>query len=117
MILTLEVTGAQAGSLGPSARKVFAASGGSIGRLASNQWVLQHPYVSGRHALIRYERNTFTIEDTKSANGIFINSLEHRLPLGRGRLRLGRLLDAVLVDHILIHANLSRLVGFSATAP
>ena len=105
MILTLEVTGAQAGPLGPSARKVFAASGGSIGRLASNQWVLQHPYVSGRHALIRYERNTFTIEDTKSANGVFINSLEHRLPLGeRYPLKDG---DTIFIDPFEIHVSLA----------
>jgi type VI secretion system FHA domain protein len=106
MILTLEVTGAQAGALGPASRKVFDATGGTIGRLASNAWVLQHPYVSSRHALIRYADGVFTIEDTRSANGIFINSLENRLPPGeRYPLKQG---DVIFIDPFEIRASIAR---------
>jgi type VI secretion system FHA domain protein len=41
--------------------------------------VFPDPYVSGRHALIRYVNGKFFIEDT-STNGIYVNSHEHRLP-------------------------------------
>ena len=105
MILTLEVTGAQAGTLGSASRKVFRATGGSIGRLSSNFWVLPHPYVSSRHALVRYENDVFTIEDTKSSNGIFINSPENRLPLGaRHQLKDG---DSIFIDPFEIRASVA----------
>lgn len=77
MILTLEVTGEQAQSLGVT-RKVFKAIGGTIGRLPDNDWVFADPYVSGRHALIRYVNGKYFIEDT-STNGVFINSPDSRV--------------------------------------
>jgi type VI secretion system FHA domain protein len=78
MILTLQVVGARAQDLGAASRKVFKAIGGTIGRLPDNDWVFPDPYVSGRHALIRYVNGTFFIEDT-STNGVFVNSLDRRL--------------------------------------
>ncbi len=72
MTLTLEVIGPQAARLGPAARKVFGADGGTIGRLPDNDWVLPDPYISSHHARIRCRGNTFYIEDT-STNGVFIN--------------------------------------------
>lgn len=84
MILTLEVTGAQAQQLGAGHRKVFKDIGGTIGRLPDNDWVFQDPYVSGRHALIRYLNGKFFVEDT-STNGVFINSPENRLARGQPR--------------------------------
>jgi predicted component of type VI protein secretion system len=53
MILTLEIVGSQAGSPRVVRRKVFERRGGTIGRLPENDWVLPHPYVSSRHALVR----------------------------------------------------------------
>ncbi|MGH9349145.1 MAG: type VI secretion system-associated FHA domain protein, partial [Vicinamibacterales bacterium] len=82
MILTLEVTGPEAGKLGTGSRKVFNAAGGTIGRLQDNSWVLPDQYVSGRHALIRYVNGIFYIEDTSRTNGVFINSPENRLARG-----------------------------------
>lgn len=79
MILTLQVVGERAQSMGGAARKVFKAIGGTIGRLPDNDWVFPDPYVSGRHALIRYVNGKFFIEDT-STNGVYVNSHEHRLP-------------------------------------
>ena len=58
MTLTLEVTGPQAATLGAASRKVFDAAGGTIGRLADNTWALPDPYVSSRHAVIRYRDGT-----------------------------------------------------------
>ncbi|MGH8177017.1 MAG: type VI secretion system-associated FHA domain protein TagH [Steroidobacter sp.] len=78
MVLTLEVIGEQAEDLGAAARKVFHAIGGTIGRLPDNDWVFPDPYVSGRHALIRYLNGKYFIEDT-STNGVFINSPDKRL--------------------------------------
>jgi type VI secretion system protein ImpI len=82
MILTLEVTGAQAPDMGAGHRKVFKAIGGTIGRLPDNDWVFTDPYVSGRHALIRFVGGKFFIEDT-STNGVFINSTDNRLARGQ----------------------------------
>lgn len=79
MILTLEVIGEQATDLGAGRRKVFNAIGGTIGRLPDNDWVFPDPYVSGRHALIRYLNGKFFVEDT-STNGVFINAPDSRLP-------------------------------------
>lgn len=78
MILTLQVVGERAQDLGASSRKVFNAIGGTIGRLPDNDWVFADPYVSGRHALIRYVNGQYFIEDT-STNGVFINSLDNRV--------------------------------------
>ncbi len=80
MILTLEVTGPEAARLGAAHRKVFDSMGGTIGRLPDNSWVLSDPYVSSRHAVIRYTNGVFSIEDT-STNGVFINSPDRRLEL------------------------------------
>lgn len=78
MILTLEVIGEQGAQLGAGRRKVFHAIGGTIGRLPDNDWVLPDPYVSGRHALVRYLNGRFFVEDT-STNGVFVNSPDSRL--------------------------------------
>lgn len=92
MILTLEVTGPQAQAMGAAGRKVFKALGGTIGRLPDNDWVFPDPYVSGRHALIRYVNGKFFVEDT-STNGVFINSPDNRLTRGQPQqLRSGDLL-------------------------
>jgi type VI secretion system protein ImpI len=76
--LTLEVAGPDARRLGSASRKVFATSGGTIGRLPDNAWVLPDQHISGRHAVIRYSNGTWYVVDT-SSNGVFINSHETRL--------------------------------------
>ena len=82
MTLTLEVTGPQAAALGAASRKTFEAIGGTIGRLADNTWSLPDPYVSSRHAVIRYRDGTYYIEDT-STNGVFINTPDNQLVKGQ----------------------------------
>jgi type VI secretion system FHA domain protein len=79
MILTLEVTGSEAGKLGAASRKVFNATGGTIGRLPENDLVLPDRYISGRHAVIHFSNGTYFLED-RSSNGVCINSPEARLP-------------------------------------
>jgi len=78
MILTLEILGERAEALEGASRKVFRSMGGTIGRLPDNDWVFPDPYVSGRHALIRYLNGEYYIEDT-STNGVAINSPENRI--------------------------------------
>lgn len=105
MILTLEVTGPQAQEMGAGARKVFKAIGGTIGRLPDNDWVFPDPYVSGRHALIRYVNAKFFVEDT-STNGVFINSPEQRLTRGQPQqLRDG---DLLYIDAYQINVSINK---------
>ncbi|MFL6618194.1 MAG: type VI secretion system-associated FHA domain protein TagH, partial [Povalibacter sp.] len=105
MILTLEVTGNQAERLGSERRKVFHAMGGTIGRLPDNDWVLADPYVSGRHALIRYLNGRFFIEDT-STNGVFVNAPDSRLPKGQAHpLKNG---DLIFIDAYQINVSMER---------
>jgi len=81
MPLTLELVGQKAAHMGRGARKTFQ-SGGSIGRLPDNDWVLPDDYISGHHAKILFANGKFAIEDT-STNGVFINSKQNRLPRGQ----------------------------------
>jgi type VI secretion system FHA domain protein len=105
MILTLEVTGPQAQEMGAGARKVFKAIGGTIGRLPDNDWVFPDPYVSGRHALIRYVNAKFFVEDT-STNGVFINTPENRLTRGQPQqLRDG---DLLYIDAYQINVSIKK---------
>jgi type VI secretion system FHA domain protein len=105
MILTLEVIGEQAQDLGAGSRKVFNAVGGTIGRLPDNDWVFPDPYVSGRHALIRYLNGKYFVEDT-STNGVFINSPDHRLSRSDShQLRDG---DVLFIDAYQIRVSLQK---------
>jgi type VI secretion system FHA domain protein len=105
MILTLEVIGEQAQDLGAGSRKVFNAVGGTIGRLPDNDWVFPDPYVSGRHALIRYLNGKYFVEDT-STNGVFINSPDHRLARSDShQLRDG---DVLFIDAYQIRVSLAK---------
>jgi type VI secretion system FHA domain protein len=104
MILTLEVTGPQASSLGAARRKIFGVEGGTIGRLPDNDWVLADSYVSGRHAIIRFLDGGFYIEDT-SRNGVFVNSADERIVRGRPHLIASG--DRILIDPYEIEAQVS----------
>ena len=104
MPLTLEVTGPQAAALGAASRKVFDAAGGTIGRLADNTWALPDPYVSSRHAVIRYRDGTYYIEDT-STNGVFVNSPDNQLVKGQPyALKSG---DWILIEPYEIRASIT----------
>lgn len=104
MILTLDVSGPQAGKLGAGNHKVFHAAGGTIGRLPDNHWVLPDPHVSGRHAVVRYVSGVFYVEDT-STNGVFINSLENRLARGQPyALKSG---DRIFIEPFEIQASIT----------
>jgi type VI secretion system protein ImpI len=105
MILTLQVVGERAQDLSGASRKVFKAIGGTIGRLPDNDWVFADPYVSGRHALIRYVNGVYFIEDT-STNGVFVNSLENRLPKAQAHaLRNG---DRIYIDAYEIEVSITQ---------
>ena len=114
MTLTLEVTGPQAAALGDACRKVFDAAGGTIGRLPDNTWALPDPYVSSRHAVIRYRDGTFYIEDT-STNGVFINSPDNQLVKGRPHpLQSG---DWVFIEPYEIRASIASGPAQSVASP
>jgi len=103
MSLTLEVVGAKAARMGAGARKTFT-SGGTIGRLADNDWVFPDEYISGRHARISFANGAFLIEDT-STNGVFINSQQNRLARNKPYpLRNG---DTLFIDDYEVHVVLS----------
>lgn len=75
MLLALSIVSEQGADLGASAYKVFDEQGGSIGRVAGNDWVLPDAqnFVSSRHARVLATNGAFYLEDT-SSNGTFINS-------------------------------------------
>jgi type VI secretion system FHA domain protein len=103
MLLKLEVVGAQAGRLGEQRSKLFAAEGGSIGRVGGNDWVLPDQFVSSRHAAIQYADGQFYVIDTNSSNGVFLNSPNFRLEQGRPYpIKTG---DRLLIDPFEIHVS------------
>jgi type VI secretion system FHA domain protein len=104
VILTLEVGGAQASSLGGERRHQFGSDGGIIGRARTCDWVLPHTKVSGRHARVTFAQGAFFIEDT-STNGVFVNSSRERLVRGRPhQLESG---DRLFIDPYDIHVSIS----------
>jgi type VI secretion system FHA domain protein len=78
LILTLKITAASGQKPGETTRQAFTEEGGTIGRAATNTWVLSHNKVSGRHAVITYRSGVFYLQDT-SRNGVAINSPHNRL--------------------------------------
>jgi len=103
MLLKLEVVGAQANRLGEQRSKVFAAEGGTIGRVPGNDWVLPDQFVSSRHASIQYADGQFYVIDTNSSNGVCLNAPNFRLEQGRPYpLNTG---DRLLIDPFDIHVS------------
>jgi type VI secretion system FHA domain protein len=113
MILTLEVSGNEAARLGAESRKVFRNCGGSIGRKPDNDWVLPDPYVSGRHAVVRYANGQYLLEDT-STNGVFVNSRENRVP--PGQLHVLRDGDRIYIDAYEIRVSIAQDAATTQTA-
>jgi hypothetical protein len=89
--------------MGAGACKVFR-TGGTIGRLRDNDWVLPDEYISGHHARILFANGAFMIVDT-STNGVFINSSQNRLT--RGVPYILRHGDALYIDDYEIRVTLS----------
>jgi predicted component of type VI protein secretion system len=81
MLLALSIVSEQGGDLGAAAYKVFDERGGSIGRIAGNDWVLPdvQNFVSSRHARVSAVSGAFYLEDT-SSNGTFINAPDRAVP-------------------------------------
>src|SRR5262245_43574928 len=83
VFLVLEVISPQASELGSAARQTFDTTGGTLGRIPGNSWVLPHLKVSKKHAVISYAGGVFYIEDKDSMNGVFLNSSRNRLTRGQ----------------------------------
>ena len=60
---------------GPLSGRTFYLDGPvvSIGRLASNDILLEDPFVSRHHSVIRNQDGQYAIEDMKSANGTYVD--------------------------------------------
>jgi len=69
--------------VGPRAGSDYRLNLGSttIGRSRSNHICIDHPEVSGEHALIREEGGRFTLYDRGSANGTLLNGDLVRAPV------------------------------------
>jgi type VI secretion system FHA domain protein len=105
MVLTLEITGSQA-KAGMVRSKQFRSTGGTIGRQPSNDFVLPDPYVSGKHARIRYDKGIFYIEDNGSSNGVRVNAADNRLKSGEAyAIKDG---DLILIDPFEIRASITQ---------
>ena len=114
MSLTLEVTGPEGRRLGAAGRKVFSGTGGTIGRLPENDWVLSDEYVSGRHARIQYANGAYYVVDT-SSNGTFLNSPDNRLPKNQPQpLNDG---DRLFIDTFEIRVTVTAEAAAPAPAP
>jgi type VI secretion system protein len=84
MALKLEITSAQARSLGAEGVAFFRLRGGTIGRARDNDWILPDAdrVVSSHHARILYDQGNYYIQDS-SANGTYLNHEEDPLPSGQ----------------------------------
>jgi len=82
VVLILDIIAPNLLALDSTARRVFDAVGGTIGRDGRSDWVLPNPKISGRHARITYVDSVFYIEDT-STNGVYLNSRRNRLVRGQ----------------------------------
>jgi type VI secretion system protein len=94
MALRLSVVSDHRRLLGDRSSIVLGASGATIGRSKSNDWVLPDPlrYVSARHARIACRDGQYYLEDL-STNGVYVNQDEQ--PLGKDvarQLRSGDML-------------------------
>ena len=104
MILILEIASSQSTKSG-SGRQTFSHDGGTIGRDSDNTWVLPHSKVSGHHARITWRDGAFYIEDTRSTNGVRVNSSRNRLPPGQPHaLNAG---DRILIDPYEIRVSIT----------
>ena len=114
MVLTLEVVGPEGNELGLARRKVFDTAGGTIGRLKGNTWMLAEGHVSGRHAVIRFSKGQFLIEDI-STNGTCLNSPNNKLEKGRQYALATN--DLILIDPFEIRVTIQADAGEAAIRP
>ena len=102
MNLTLRIRSTAPGMRAPDvSRQTFSEQGGTIGRAASNTWVLPDKKVSGRHALISCEDGVFYIQDM-SSNGVAVNGPK----LAKGRPYALREGDRILIEPYEIEATI-----------
>lgn len=87
MQLMLELLGTEDGSRAPTARRLFSAAGGVIGRGAGCDWVIPDAsrLLSSHHGLVAYREGQYLLTDI-SSNGIGVAGSAERLRKGQARL-------------------------------
>lgn len=53
----------------------------TIGRVADNEYVVDHPMVSSHHARLTLKSGGYELEDLESANGTFVNGIQVTRPM------------------------------------
>lgn len=83
MSIVITILKFPAGVSNTQASYTFTEQGGTIGRSAENQWILEDPerFISSRHTQISFENNQYVLTDL-STNGTFINGSAD--PVGKG---------------------------------
>lgn len=60
---------------------VFVSAEVLLGREAHNDFTLEHPTVSSRHARLQYRQNQWWFEDLQSTNGSYLDNLRIEEPI------------------------------------
>jgi predicted component of type VI protein secretion system len=125
MRLTLTLFDPTALMGGPTVSRRFAATGGTIGRAADNDWVLadQHGHLSDNHCRVEWRDGRYVLVDT-STTGVYLNESPEALGFGNGaalsagdRIALGDYLIAVALDDGAAPAAAADVAGPDRPAP
>jgi type VI secretion system protein len=116
MTLTLRIISGQQAAMGPDSVKTFNGQGGSIGRVASNDWVLPDAerYLSSRHCAIHFRDGAYYLEDT-STNGVYVNAAND--PLGKGQSLLLHDGDRLSLGDYEIAVEITQAANYNSFAP
>ncbi len=101
--------------MGPNGVKTFNGCGGSIGRVAGNEWVLPdvERYLSSRHCAVHFRDGAYYLEDT-STNGVYVNAASE--PLGKGQSLLLHDGDRLGLGDYEIAVEIARAADFGSHA-
>ena len=115
MPLSLTLTNARQWSPGTPGTRVLASGRLTIGRSASNDWVLPDPerVISKHHGVIEGAGETFRLFDS-SVNGVFINESDQ--PVGANNVYILRHGDHIRIGGYEINAAIEAHAGRSAEA-
>ncbi len=104
MKLTLRIVNADDVLAEQDRTRTWDGEGGSIGRIAGNDWVLPDPRseISRVHARVYFKNNLYYIEDL-STNGVFVGDMSHRIDRVPHAMTHG---DVLFIGHYKIEVDL-----------